>query len=160
MELTLAGKNYKTGRLDVFVQGNVARKLMPVVATLGVAARDVLTMAPPPVAVVNEAEPEASAAGAVEMTEAAFGNLMAGMAGPMAMVIAEMPDKHWNFILMSCLAVCERQVDAPGQGWGRVLSSNGRMQYDDIQLPEMMQLVFAVIRENLGNFFQDPPTKT
>lgn len=159
MELMLGEKKYRTGRLDTMKQSHVARRLMPVVATMGKAARDILINSPKPLPpAATEGAPPPAVDGTIPedgLEEKMGDDLMFGMGEAAANIIAKMPDNDWDYILNSCLHTVERQE---GQGWTPIMSG-ARLRYDDIDLPTMTQLVFTVIRENLGNFFQGPRTQ-
>ena len=136
MEKEIGGKLYRTGRLDAFKQLHVSRKLAPAIFALGASAS---ALKPP------EEGTE----------ELAIMNIAVGAFEPLARAIAGMEEKDVDYVVNTCLVVCERQ-DSPGAPWARMLSSAGRMMFEDIGMKEMLQLVVMVIRENLGDFFPDP----
>lgn len=70
--------------------------------------------------------------------------------GPLADALSRMSDEDTDYVLDKCLSVTQR---AQGNQFAPVMASNGRMMFDDIDLPAMMQLAVAVIRENIGGFF-------
>jgi hypothetical protein len=67
----------------------------------------------------------------------------------MTKIVGEMSDANWEYIVLSCLDVTARQQ---GQVWAKI-RAGGRMMFEDIQLPEMMQIVWSVLNDNLANFF-------
>jgi hypothetical protein len=69
---------------------------------------------------------------------------------PIAEALAQMSDEDTDYILDNCLAVVSRQQ---GNQFAPVMARGGSMMFEDIDLPTMMQLTIAVIRENLGGFF-------
>lgn len=121
--VTIAGADYRIGKLDARKQLHVARRVMPIM-------------------------------GALVGLMQAQGQITVTAALPaMAEQIAAMPDADVDYVVGNCLAVCQRRNDVHGGGWGAVQASNGKLMFDDIGLPEMLQLVAAVIQENLGSFF-------
>lgn len=79
-EIELGGNQYRVGKLDVFQQFHVARRIAPVLFTLGLSAADV--------------KPDG---GMIE----AF--------GPVINVISKMSDEDSHYVLTTCLSVCSRQ---------------------------------------------------
>jgi hypothetical protein len=66
----------------------------------------------------------------------------------MSKVVSEMSDEHWEYILYACLDITQRQQ---GTAWTRIRMGNSLM-FEDIQLSEMMQIVWSVLNDNLANF--------
>jgi hypothetical protein len=130
MELAIGGNEYRVGKLDAFKQFHVARRLAPALLALGTAAAGVFAAA----------------------RTAAAGDDLAAL-GPFVGVISQMSDTDSQYILLVCLGVCHRRQ---GNAWAPVVSASGGMLFDDIDLPTMIQVAVAVIRENIGNFFVAP----
>ena len=78
--------------------------------------------------------------------------------GSMSEALAKMRDEDADHVINSCLSVCQRKNEVHGTGWSPVAASNGRLMFQDIDLPQMMQLVWAVIQENLSSFFSGLPS--
>jgi hypothetical protein len=78
---------------------------------------------------------------------------------------AEMDQKDFDFIINLCLSTVERRTaEVPNPIWARVWT-NGNLMFQDTDLTDLMELVDAVIQENLAPFFQklrgasaQPPT--
>lgn len=121
--LTIAGVQYQVGKLDARRQLHVARRVMPIMGSL------VALMQTQGQVTVQAALPA------------------------MAEQLAAMPDADVDYVVTTCLSVCQRKNELHGGGWGAVQASNGRLMFDDIGLGEMLQLVAAVIQENIGGFF-------
>ena len=68
-------------------------------------------------------------------------------------VMSSMLDEDVEYIINSCLAVIKRKQ---GEAWTPLLSSAG-MMFEDITLPQMLELSYAVIQENLTGFFTAIP---
>lgn len=129
MDKIIDGAPYKTGRLNAFQQFHVTRRLAPILGTL------------------------VQALGAQAAEEVSKKDMMLLMFTPVADALSSMSDEDTNYILNTCLRVCQRQQ--PG-GWADVLSPQGALMFQDIDMACMLQLTVAVIQENLGNFFRAP----
>ena len=123
MDITIAGNNYKTTKLDAFKQFHVSRRLAPALWALAGAAS-------------SDKGGDDSALMALE---------------PVARAVSQMSDEDSEYVLKACLSVCNREQNG---GWAKVMNGNGQMMFQDIDMPAMMQLTFAVIQDNLGNFMQ------
>ena len=84
---------------------------------------------------------------------------------PVAKAIGDMSNADSEYVLNTCLgAVRRRQGD---KVWAPLMSRGG-LQFDDVQLPEMLQITWHVLQENFSNFLavlpgsapggQDSPT--
>jgi hypothetical protein len=131
-ELELKDTWYRTGKLDAFKQFHLFRKLMPLFSGMGETA----------------AVRVARAAGAVGASDGVVGW---ASFGPVAQAIADMTQTDSEFIIKTCLAVCQRK-NPTGQ-WVRLTTPQGDLMFEDIDLEVMLSLSFAVIQENLAPFF-------
>ncbi len=127
-DLQIGTETYRTGKLDALKQFHVARRLAPVFFALGEARTNMA-------ALTNPDE----------------GGLL-GSFKPVAEAMAGLSDADSEYVLKACLFVCEWQQ---GNGWQRVMASNGALMNKDLNLQGMMQLTVAVIQENLGSFFPE-----
>ncbi len=127
MEKEINGHRYRFGKLDVMKQFHVVRRLTPAMASVGLSLAKLK-----------------SAAHAADLL------------GPAFEVIAKMSDADSNYVLYTCLRAVHRQDgQAAGSGWvGIVPTSDDVLAYQDIDLPEMLQIVMWVLRVNLGGFFK------
>lgn len=114
MQMEVNGIAYQIGKMNVFTQLHVSRRLAPAFIEAKVSDK-------PELLVIAEA-------------------------------IAKMNDDDMNFIVNSCLAVCQRKE---GEGWQKVQSAPGTIQYQDIQLDNVIKLCVETIKDNLGSFFND-----
>lgn len=131
MEEEINGVWYRTNqKLDAFKQFHLFRKLMPLFSGMGESQA---------VRMVREAGLGDNDA----VTMAAF--------GPVAQAISDMSQSDSEFIVKTCLAVCQRK-NPTGQ-WVRLATPQGDLMFEDIDLQVMLQLAFAVIQENLAPFF-------
>lgn len=132
MELSINGQTYRVDKLNAFAQFHVARRLAPALWALGSGAMSTLKQGG-------------------EFSDA----VALGAIGPLVEVIAKMSNADSEYVLAACLGVCSRQS---GTGWQKVYAEGGGLLFQDIDLPAMMQLTMAAIRENLGNFLDALPT--
>jgi hypothetical protein len=130
-EIEVAGNVYRIGKLSVMQQFHVARKLAPILGSM----TDTLKEA----AKQNDQD----------------GELLMKVMEPMANALAQMSFDDSEFVVNTCLATVERK---DGQGFQKI-KAGSQFQYADIDLGVMMRLTFAVIQENLGNFFRGPPAQ-
>lgn len=147
MEITLNGVRYSSVRLDAFKQFHIARRLAPVVLSLGMGA-----------SLMMKFKEASSSATPKSKDEEAQEDLAAlAMAGkPIAEVLAAMSDTDSEYVLKLCLGAVSREQ--AGTGFAPILSSTGSLLFSDLGLATMLQLAHAVVLENLGNFMPAPPT--
>lgn len=139
---TIAGNNYKIGKMDAFDQFHVARRLAPALFALGGAASSMR-------GVVSEDGEQPSS---LELEGA-----MLSAFEPVAQALAGMSDADTEYVLNKCLAIAMREQ---GNAWQKVAVMSGgkmRLMFQDIDMPVMVQLAVMVIKENLGNFFTALP---
>jgi hypothetical protein len=132
-DVTINGNEYRLEKLDAVKQFHVARRLAPVLMALGGAAGAVLSGG--------------------SLTDS---DILAKL-GPLAEVLAQMSDADSEYVLNVCLVAAKRKT--PG-GYSIIRIPSGAFMFDDIDMPVMLQLVFAVLRENLGNFILAPSITT
>lgn len=126
--VTIGTNKYQVGVMPARVQFHVARRLAPMLAPIAAQVKD---------------------------GKFAADNLMDAL-GPMAEVLAGMPDKDVDFILDACLGCCQMHNERHNV-WGPVTAPNGRLMDETVKMPELLQLAWRVIEENLGNFFAELP---
>jgi len=71
--------------------------------------------------------------------------------GPIAEILSKMSDEDVNYIIDACLAVCARSQGASAPA--RVVNNAGQLMFQDITMPQMIQLAVAVIQGNMSGFF-------
>lgn len=130
METTINGATYRLGELPPYQQFHIARRLAPALWAMSASAE----------AVASSSEED----GVLSKFK------------PVADIIAKMSDEDSEYILSTCLSVVQRQQ---GNGWAQIKpDGSGKLfAFSDITLQVMMQLTFAVIKENLGSFFAALP---
>lgn len=129
-EIPIKGATYRVGDLDAMGQFHVGRRVLPVLATMGISVaslRKGLT--------IDAAD-------------------MAISLGPISEVVSRMDDAHVEYVIGSCLSVVQRKE---GKEWAPVATNGVQILYADIKMDVMLRLVWAVLQENLANFLSEPP---
>ncbi|MEB6632728.1 phage tail assembly chaperone [Kluyvera cryocrescens] len=132
MEITIKEQQYRIGKLSVFEQLKVSRKLLPVLAGLVSDFRNIQSKL------------------ATKDVEGAMESILPKIAD----AVANLSDADVDAILIPCLQVVSRQHM---KSWVAVCK-HGEMAFDDIDLFVMLQLVARVVADSLGNFLQGLPT--
>lgn len=123
--MELKGFVYTIGKLDAFKKLHVARKLAPLLGAV------------------------------TGMQKSGIAASFEQFAGPIAQALAAMPDQEVEQVIGTCLAVVRRKLPRDA-GWVPIWNTQAQApQFEDIDLPEMLQLVFAVVQENLGGFLPE-----
>ncbi|WP_144156557.1 phage tail assembly chaperone [Paraburkholderia sp. BCC1885] len=78
------------------------------------------------------------------------GGSVAGAIGPIIDHLSKMSDEDSDYVLDHCLSVVHR---AQGNDWVKVRAPNGALMFNDIELPQLINLTRAVLTENLRGFF-------
>lgn len=134
-DFSVAGKDYRARKMDAMQQFHIARRLTPVIGALIEAV---------PKDAIKGDKVDLSKIDPLKMLE------------PIAGIISKMSDEDSEYILFACMENCERSL-GKGAGWSAVKVKGGKIMYDDIDLPVMLQIFWAVVQENLGNFFPEAP---
>jgi hypothetical protein len=143
-ETEINGHVYRIGTMSAKKQWNVARRLMPVLAEIVKAGRDL----PQP--------PNGDSAPA-ENAEAFLDKI----SEPLANAFSSIKDEDSDYVIDQCLAVCDRQQGTGGVTIWAPLMRGGTLMFSDLDMTTMLSLTFATIRENLGNFFSsDQPNSS
>ena len=72
--------------------------------------------------------------------------------GPLAEAVSGLSDEDCDYVLDSCLDVVSR-LDEKAGGKPIKIVRGGVLAYQDITMPEIIQLAVAVIQDNLSGFF-------
>jgi hypothetical protein len=144
LEFTVREHRYRSRKMNARQQFHVARRLGPLFGQL-------LSMAP---ALAQAPNPNGETPGETTM---AFEHALEGFASALARV----PDADCDYVLDRCMEATQR-LSGTGNGaqpvWADVWNPRAaRMMFEDINLPEMMQIASEVLRDNLGNFFSMSP---
>lgn len=138
METVIKGHTYSIGKMDVFQQFHVARRLAPLLYATSSALLARLRTG--------------------ETTDANDLTAVVQAVEPLVQVISSMPDADSQYVLNACLNVCQRKSGTGGgTGFQRVLVDGNQLMFQDIDLLTTMQLVAAAIKVNLGNFLDALP---
>jgi hypothetical protein len=128
----IKGHTYAIGKLNVFEQFHVARRLGPMLSEI--------------VAAFMSA-PNLFAGGGEDAKALEFLELATG---PLANSLAKMSNADADYITHACLSVCQRKQ---AHGYAKVFVPGGGIMFQDIQLDTFLGLVFFVLQENLAGFF-------
>jgi hypothetical protein len=144
-ECSINGSTYRIQKMDVMRQFHVARRLAPVLSgvidALKAGGLDPVKLA---------AMPDTTA----KMDIDPF-----AMVEPLGKVLAHISDEDSEYIIGVCLS-CVTRAQAGGTGYAPVWVAKGGLMFADMQLPEMLQLVWKVLESNLMGFFsgRDSPS--
>jgi hypothetical protein len=67
------------------------------------------------------------------------------------MMLGQLSDADHSFVMTTCMKSVFRR---DGDNWAKVMTDAGALMYADIDLDTLINLVAAVIVENLGDFFR------
>lgn len=147
-EIEIDGVQYRIGRLPAKQQFNVVRRLIPVLAAGGPAiaawVRDNPAPLPSPDGLPDDVTPANGTSGLPFDVEKAFSAF-----GPLATAIGEMSDEASDYVIGSCLSVCQTNQNG---AWARLAQSNGTLMFQDLGMATMLKLVMTVIQENMSDF--------
>ncbi|MFP1135732.1 phage tail assembly chaperone [Acinetobacter baumannii] len=154
--MEINGVEYSIGRLNAVDQFHVSRKIAPIVPKLmpiiAEVAKGDLTKIIAAIEANEEKVKKAKESGEVEgdfqdpETNPDLDDLtpLADAFSPLMEVFASMPEGDVNFIIYKCLSVVKRG--------GAVVCRNNTIMFDDLDMTQLLPLVIATIRINLGNF--------
>jgi hypothetical protein len=144
-EVEIAGVRYRTGKLNVFEQLAVGKRIMPLLSGMGEAFSKIPR--PPPVA---EDDPDAEPVEAEGISE---GDVWKALE-PLMSALSEMKDDDLFFVVKMCMSKAHRH---DGGHWARISNSAGTdFMFADIDMGVAIQVAFETIRENLEGFFGGP----
>ena len=143
MQITISNKNYTIGRLNALDQLHVSRKIAPIIPSLIPIISEVAKGGLSKVIESMESGDD------VELENIDLKELdgLSGALSPLMEVIAGMSEGDTNLVIHKCLSVVIRD--------GAVLCRGESIMFDDLDMMQILPLVVAVIRKNLGNFIQD-----
>jgi hypothetical protein len=129
-ELKIGDHNYRIGRIDALKQFHITRRLGPALLVCGI-SMEMLR-------------------GGMKVQQE---DLLAVVA-PAIEIISKMAEDDVDYVLFACLAACSRQE---GDKWAPLTTSDGKkLMYSTLEMPELLQIVVATLRDNLGNFMLGP----
>lgn len=140
MEFSIKGCDYRVGKLSVFDQLKVTRKLLPVLAGLLADFGSVRALLPVD-GKIDNAQFDALAP------------VLEKVLPRIAEELSALSEDDTNAIIHPCLAMVVRKN---GTIWAPVFRS-GELMFEDIDLFVMLQLVARVVADSLGNFLPANP---
>lgn len=151
--ITVGQHSYVIGKLDVFSQAHVSRRIAPVIPTIAPLLTEVAKGGIQEMVDKLEQASKDENGGAVLADVDLSG--LANAALPFADALAGMSDENADYVLKKCLSVVKRDT---GGSLANVCT-NGSLMFDDLELGEILPLVIAVLRTSLGNFIRGLVTK-
>lgn len=142
LEFSIGAHKYKARKLDTMKQWGVARRIAPVVTKVMDPA--LLKRA----AAVLQNTPGDENNHAAQNLDA-FLELIAATAQPFMDGLAEMGDEDSEYVINTCAATVQREQPT---GWADINPGGRGLMFDDIDLPELIQIVVRVILGNVANF--------
>jgi hypothetical protein len=149
-DIEIGGASYRIGAPDVFAQFHIARRLAPVMAALAGAFSAFEAGS------AEKAEGEAEVASLIAEAARPGAGVFAALE-PLANALSQMSDADADYVVKTCLKSCQR-ANGKDLGYVNVVAPNGRMMFEDIDMPTMLRLVWAVIEGNLTGFFGGSPS--
>lgn len=127
-DFVVNGQNYRAGKLPAMTQLHIARRLAPVMAALAPSLADM------------------KSAGDFSLSN------MGAVLEPVAMAVGRLSDEDCEYVLGACLSVVSRKRDGD-TGWAPIWNQDAKMlQFQELQLMDMLTIAGHVIVQNLGSF--------
>lgn len=139
--LEINGQSYRTGKLNAFKQGHIAKRMLPIMAAMGDVA----------VSLFKGGGTEA------QLETALSDKSLASVFEPLSHALARLSDEDQDAIFKLCLAVTARKTAG---GFSPVVTPNGDLLFEDMDLQVVLKLVSIVVKENLSNFFRGSASGT
>jgi Phage tail assembly chaperone protein, TAC len=150
-EFKIGEHTYRANKLNARQQFHVGRRIAPLIGQMFAVGPVISGIAAARRATEEEGgENLDDALDTARATEA--------MLVPFTKALAGLSDADCDYVLDRCLGVVQRLSGANGAGaWGDVFNARAnRIQYEDIDLMQMMQITAEVLMDNLGGFFATP----
>lgn len=135
--MEINGIEYTIGRLNAVDQFHVSRKISPLVPKLMPLIAEVAK------GDLDKAIEAIDNGGNGDLTDL---QPLADALSPFMEAFALMPEDDVNYIIYKCLSVAKRN--------GAVVCRNNTIMFDDMEMAQILPIVIATIRVNLGNFIQ------
>jgi tail assembly chaperone len=146
----VGANEYKIGRLAIFDQMVVARRLMP--ALKGIVTPELLgAVMAARMAVQGDDKAPKGPLGGIDMTKLDVISLIRQIADS----VYNLTDEDAERIVRTSLKAVTRKN--PGGVFTPLLSPQGHFMFDDLKLGDTMQLAWKVIESHLGDFFSIAP---
>jgi hypothetical protein len=135
LEFEVNGHGYRAGKLDAFQQWNVTRRLLPVIG----GATDSFLKATQ--AIAGGHDPKIALARLMETSATSI-------IEPLTQALGRLSDADSDFIITTCLSRVQRRQGS--NNWAPMVASNGHLMFAaDLDMPEMLSVVWKVIEANL-----------
>lgn len=131
-EIEVGGNTYRIGRIDAFKQFHIARRIAPALTAAGESVNELVGL------------------GKSMSDDDSLFHVLAKVSE----VMARMPDDDVNYVIHTCLGVASRRQQ--DERYANVMRGN-QLMFQDLDMPSMIQVTLAVLRENMGGFFQMLP---
>lgn len=143
---TVGDHEYRSEKLDALVQFHISRRLTGVVIGLA------------PLISLNASVEDLATVISSDIGE----NIK--LLEPVLAAVAKMSDEDVNYVVAKTMAKVYRAVKNPGTGaiesWSPMWSnSTHSLMYDDLNLSELVQIVWYALRENLEDFSFGSPSR-
>lgn len=133
MDKLIDGMSYRFGQLTPMTQFHVARRLAPVLMSVGTSIDAVFQ--------------------AMD-AEQGVGPETLQAVSPIVEAISKLSDQDSEYVIKACLSVVS--VAQQG-GYAPVLNqATGQLMFSTIRMPTMLKLVYEVAQKDLGDFFVSP----
>jgi hypothetical protein len=123
-EFDVGGHTYRAGRLIARTQFHIVRRLGTIAPAFGLLLAHAKDFKSAPLSVAE----------------------------PFLKALGDMPDETADYIIDACLAVVERRDGSGQRNWFRIQAPNGALAYDDIEMADMLTMVWHVLQANLKPF--------
>lgn len=138
MEFKAGEHNYRCGKLSALTQFHVCRRLIPSLAEFAPLLKQYVQAA------------RAATAKGVAVKFDGWDALE-----PLGNALAAISDDDCNYVIFACLDATERQGE--GSLWSKLRTQQGVMMFSDMEMPEMIQIVWCVLQGHLESFFSMLP---
>lgn len=139
-DFTIGSHRYKVGKIDAFKQFHIARRLGPMMG-------GIIPVAQKLEARFGKLKPE-------EMGKDQL-DAIAEIAQPILVGFAKLSDEDANRVLLGLCSAVEMEQTSQG-GWARVATDAGLM-FQNLELPELMQIAGRSFMYNIAGFFKLAP---
>lgn len=140
IEFEVGSHQYRAGKLDAFQQLHLSRKIAPLLPKL-----------------LPTIVQLAAARGEEDENDTPLDlPALAASVGPLTETLAQMNDADVEYIFNTCLSVVSRQQQP--SGWAPVWNKPSHSpMFEDLELPDLLQIVVKVVGDNLGPFMRGLP---
>jgi hypothetical protein len=142
-DFEVGGHLYSSQKMDARTQLHVSRRIAPLFAEFAAVMTSDNPQTPDP------QMPALSTMGGQDLKQ-------------LAEALAKMSDSDVDYVINACLRLvrrANRTISGEVSSWSGVWNEAAqRLQFEDITLPQMMEVVQTIIMEELGGFFDVAPS--